>query len=115
MDTQRTIPHRFVVIGTAATSHLKNVDPKDIGNQGQGDTGKLGLDLGDTGKQGQAIGGGSGPFEDDVQTFKGNPPTTDMGAIEFPYYGAAVSWLETVPGVAFQARYEDVYILPTFA
>ena len=106
---------RFVVIGTGGDEFAATIDTRDLADQGQGDTGKDGMDLNDSGKPGQALAGKGGPFKKGVAVWQGDPPPFDMGAIEFPSYVSAVAWLGSVAGVNFSARYQDVYILATQA
>ena len=114
-QTGVTTCRRFVVIGTASDEFTGMVVRSNFGNQGQGDTGKDGMDLGDSGKPGQALAGTGGPFKKGVAVWQGDPPPFDIGAIEFPSYACAVVWLASVAGTNFCARYQDVYILATHA
>jgi hypothetical protein len=107
--------HRYVVIGRATAKYAAGVSKTDFNNQGQGDTGKNGLDF-DTGKQGNALGGETGgPFKKGVFVIKGDTPIESMGAIEFPTFGSACAWFETKQGEAFLNRYASVVIVATHA
>jgi hypothetical protein len=106
---------RFVVIGTADDKFTATVGRSNFGDQGQGDTGKDGMDINDSGKPGQTLAGTGGPFKKGVALWQGEPPAFDVGAIEFPSYACAVAWLSSVAGTNFSTRYQDVYILATQA